>query len=103
MIPNRSPVAIRLGKLAEAGRTGALRLSGDSGGVIYVSEGDIVANRWIFRGTHTGTFMGVAPTARSVRVAGMAFSRVSHERIVEIWVTDDSLTMLTQLGAILFP
>ena len=43
MIPTRSPVAIRLGKLAEAGRTGALHLSGDSGGVIYVSEGDIVA------------------------------------------------------------
>jgi hypothetical protein len=43
MIPSRSPVAIRLGKLAEAGRTGSLHLSGDSGGVIYVSEGDIVA------------------------------------------------------------
>jgi hypothetical protein len=43
MIPNRSPVAIRLGKLAEAGPTGSLHLSGDSGGVIYVSEGDIVA------------------------------------------------------------
>ena len=43
MIPNRSPVAIRLGKLAEAGRTGSLDLSGDSGGVIYVSEGDIVS------------------------------------------------------------
>jgi len=43
MIPTRSPVAIRLGKLAEAGRTGSLHLSGDSGGVIYVSEGDIVA------------------------------------------------------------
>jgi hypothetical protein len=43
MIPTRSPVAIRLGKLAEAGRTGALHLSGDSGGVIYISEGDIVA------------------------------------------------------------
>ncbi len=43
MIPNRSPVAIRLGKLAEARRTGALHLSGDSGGVIYVSEGEIVA------------------------------------------------------------
>lgn len=43
MIPARSPVAIRLGKLAEAGQTGSLHLSGDSGGVIYVSEGDIVA------------------------------------------------------------
>ena len=70
---------------------------------VSISEGEIVANRWIFRGTHTGTFMGVAPTARSVRVSGMAFCRVSRERIVELWVTDDSLTMLTQLGAILFP
>jgi hypothetical protein len=43
MIPSRSPVAIRLGKLAEAGRTGSLHLSGDSGGVIYLSAGDIVA------------------------------------------------------------
>ena len=43
MIPTRSPVAIRLGKLAEAGRTGSLHLSGDSGGVIHVSKGDIVA------------------------------------------------------------
>jgi len=43
MIPSRSPVAIRLGKLAETGRTGSLYLSGDSGGVIHISEGDIVA------------------------------------------------------------
>jgi hypothetical protein len=43
MIPSRSPVALRLGKLAEAARTGSLDLSGDSGGVIYVSGGDIVA------------------------------------------------------------
>ncbi len=33
-------MALRLGKLAEAGRTGSLDLSG---GVIYVSAGDIVA------------------------------------------------------------
>jgi hypothetical protein len=43
MTPSKSPVALRLGKLAEAGRTGSLDLSGDSGGVIYVSAGAIVA------------------------------------------------------------
>jgi hypothetical protein len=43
MVPSRSPVALRLGKLAEASRTGSLDLSGDSGGIIYVSAGDIVA------------------------------------------------------------
>jgi hypothetical protein len=43
MTPSQSPVALRLGKLAETARTGSLDLSGDSGGVIYVSAGDIVA------------------------------------------------------------
>jgi hypothetical protein len=43
MIPRGSPVALRLGKLAEAARTGSLDLSGDSGGAIYLSAGDIVA------------------------------------------------------------
>lgn len=43
MTPSKSPVALRLAKLAEAARTGSLDLSGDSGGVIYVSAGDIVA------------------------------------------------------------
>jgi steroid delta-isomerase-like uncharacterized protein len=69
---------------------------------VSISEGDIVATRWLFRATHTGTFLGVPPTNRAVRVAGMAFCRVSGNKIVEIWVTDDSLTMLTQLGAVQF-
>jgi hypothetical protein len=43
MIPSGSPVALRLGKLAEAARTGSLDLSGDSGGAIYLSAGDIMA------------------------------------------------------------
>jgi hypothetical protein len=43
MTPSQSPVALRLGKLAETARTGSLGLSGDSSGVIYVSEGAIVA------------------------------------------------------------
>ena len=43
MIPSRSPVAIRLGKLAEADRTGALYMSGESGGVIHLSEGAVLA------------------------------------------------------------
>ena len=42
MIPLRNPVGIRLGKLADSGRTGRLHLSGESGGVIHLSEGDVV-------------------------------------------------------------
>jgi len=42
MIPLRNPAAIRLGRLADSGRTGRLHLSGESGGVIHLSEGDVV-------------------------------------------------------------
>jgi hypothetical protein len=38
----RNPVAVRLGKLADTGKTGALYLSGESGGVIHLEKGDIV-------------------------------------------------------------
>lgn len=38
----RNPVAVRLGKLADTGRTGALYLSGESGGVIHLEKGEIV-------------------------------------------------------------
>jgi predicted ester cyclase len=31
-----------------------------------VAEGDRVANRWEFTATHTGDFMGVAPTSNEV-------------------------------------
>jgi hypothetical protein len=38
----KNPVAVRLGKLADAGRTGALYLSGESGGVIHLQKGEIL-------------------------------------------------------------
>jgi predicted ester cyclase len=33
---------------------------------IQVAEGDMVANRFVFYGTHQGEYMGVAPTGREV-------------------------------------
>jgi hypothetical protein len=42
MMPLRNPAAIELGRLADSGRTGRLHLSGESGGVIHLSEGDVV-------------------------------------------------------------
>ena len=38
----REPLVVRLRRLAEAGRTGVLRVSGDDGGAIHLSEGAIV-------------------------------------------------------------
>lgn len=38
----KDPIVAQLGKLASSGRTGALRVAGDLGGVIYLRQGDVV-------------------------------------------------------------
>jgi predicted ester cyclase len=68
--------------------------------VEQVAEGDRVANRFVFLGTHLGEFMGVAPTGRRVEFVGNSIDRVVEGRIVESWVEVDLLGVLEQLGAV---
>jgi steroid delta-isomerase-like uncharacterized protein len=68
-----------------------------------VAEGDQVAVRWTFTGTHTGPFMGVPPTGRQVRMAGISLLRIEGGRIVEDWVVDDLLGLMQQIGAVTLP
>jgi predicted ester cyclase len=66
-----------------------------------IAEGDLVAARWVASGTHSGApFAGMEPSGRRFEIAGMSFYRVRAGRIVEGWVCDDTLGMLTQLGAL---
>jgi predicted ester cyclase len=46
-----------------------------------IGEGDTVAHRWTFTGTHRGEIMGVEPTGRRVEVAGVEMNRVQNGRI----------------------
>ncbi len=39
---HREPLVVRLSKLADSGQTGVLRLPGEHGGAIHLSEGDVV-------------------------------------------------------------
>ena len=57
--------------------------------VDQVSEGDRVTSRWVLRGTNRG---------RSVRLDGIAISRLDGGRIVEDWSSFDSLELLRGLG-----
>jgi predicted ester cyclase len=68
--------------------------------VDQISEGDRVANRFVFLGTHLGEFMGVAPTGKRVEFVGNSIDRVVEGRIVESWVEVDLLGVLKQLGAV---
>ncbi len=61
---------------------------------------DKVVVRWIARGTHQGRFLGVAPTGKPVRVAGMTIGRIAGGKIVEEWCNWDALGLILQLGLI---
>ena len=62
-----------------------------------VAEGDRVAIRYNFSGTHQGEFMGVAATGKHALCSGMAFYRVVAGRLVEGWFVEDTLGLLEQL------
>ena len=63
-----------------------------------IGEDAIVAARYHWRGTHRGTFLGVAPTGRRLVVRGMDFFRLKNGRVVEHWDSVDEFGLLTQLG-----
>jgi predicted ester cyclase len=67
---------------------------------IQVAEGDWVANRFVFYGTHQGEFMGVAPTGRRVTFRGLTLDKVIDGKIVESMVELDLEDVLGQIGAV---
>lgn len=66
-----------------------------------VSEGDRVAVRASWTGTHRGEFplLNLAPTNRSFVLTGMVFWRIKDGQIVERWATLDRVGLLQQLTA----
>jgi steroid delta-isomerase-like uncharacterized protein len=68
-----------------------------------VGEGDLVAQRVHFAGTHTGEFQGLPPTQRKVSFSGLELNRFVDGRVAEHWFQMDSLTLLQQLGLVVVP
>lgn len=67
------------------------------------AEGDIVANRGHFNGTHGGDFMGVPATGSTVEVKYMDFWRVRDGKLAENWVQIDVTGLMQQIGALPAP
>lgn len=65
-----------------------------------VAEGDRVAVRWTWTGTHTGTFRGFPATGRSVHNSGIVIYRFANGRIAAGVLETDRLGALQQIGAI---
>ena len=67
-----------------------------------LAEADLVAGRWVFRGTYQGGIPGAPSAAIGTRVeyAGMDLFRVEAGKIVEYWLCADILQFLQQIGMI---
>jgi steroid delta-isomerase-like uncharacterized protein len=63
-----------------------------------VAEGDKVATRKTFHGTHQGEFMGIPPTGLEVSTGLIDIVRVADGKVVEHWSMGDTLGMMQQLG-----
>jgi predicted ester cyclase len=65
-----------------------------------VGDGDRVAVRWSWRGTHTGAFRGFAPTGKQVVNSGFAIFEVTDGKLARGWVETDRLGFLMAIGAV---
>ena len=64
------------------------------------AEGDRVAIRNTWRGTHQGAYQGLPPTAKRVTFTGTDIFRLVGGKIAEQWADLDALGLMQQLGAI---
>ena len=65
-----------------------------------MAEEDKVMVRVLLEGTHSGSGLGVPPSGRKVRVAGIVVVRISKGQFVEGWNSWDQLGLLRQIGAL---
>jgi steroid delta-isomerase-like uncharacterized protein len=63
-----------------------------------IAEGDKVASRFEWTGTHKGEFLGVPATGRQVCVWGVVIDRLEQGRIKDTRIIMDTLGLMTQLG-----
>jgi steroid delta-isomerase-like uncharacterized protein len=62
---------------------------------IFAAE-DRVAVRLTFRGSHSGEFLGIAPTGREVVFTSVEIYRVVDGQLAEEWISSDLTTLMRQ-------
>jgi steroid delta-isomerase-like uncharacterized protein len=63
-----------------------------------ISEGEKVASRFEWTGTHKGAFLGIPATGKPVRVWGVVIDRLVDGKIKETRIIMDTMGMMRQLG-----
>jgi steroid delta-isomerase-like uncharacterized protein len=92
---SRGPGGVK--KLIQMWRTAAPDINVEI--VSQHAEGDKVATRFVCSGTQTGPLLGIPPTGRHGKMAGIAITRFSPEgKVISDWGEFDLLGLLQQLG-----
>jgi steroid delta-isomerase-like uncharacterized protein len=65
-----------------------------------IGEQTRVAARWTVTGTHRGPFLGIVPTGNPINDQGTTFFAFHQGTIVAVWVNENGLGLLQQMGAI---
>lgn len=63
-------------------------------------ENDLVALRTIMTGTHSGDYLGVAPTNQAIHTSISHILRYRDDQIIEHWPVMDTYRILVKIGAI---
>jgi predicted ester cyclase len=65
-----------------------------------IVEGDLALLHWTISMKHTGAFMGIAATGKTITAKGMSIQRFADGKMVEAWDSYDQLAIMVQLGAV---
>ena len=65
-----------------------------------IAEGDKVWIRISYIGTHTGEFMGVAPTGKKITTTAVDIYRIVNGKLAEYWNVTDKLGLYKPQGII---
>ena len=68
-----------------------------------ISEGDKVATRFEFTGTHQGEFLGIPGTGKQFSITSIHIFRITDGKLMERWENADHLGWMRQLGVIPSP
>lgn len=67
---------------------------------MMIGEDDKVVVRYTASGKHTEKFENVEPTGQEVEWSGIVIYRIEDDKIAEIWIEENRLSLLEQLEAV---
>jgi len=65
-----------------------------------IISGDRVVGRFVYRGTHTGDFLGIPASGKPVEMRSIDIWRVQNGMFVEHWDELNLMQMFQQIGAL---